>query len=226
MTPRFRKGDRVQAYIDCLGSYVPGTVKLIEENKEGETTDIIFLVVYDVNIDGKREAFHAVDELRLIQTNDDKAPISGEKKFAPPPLSDVSSLPTYSDYVIKVAARTNTAFDALFCKEETQEAWKRHVTIEGQHALRQALRSMTLLDISQLYGELQRQVLALNVTGKYPEMLNAYRHLAQEILEAVVTEACYRDLDGAALQRFEDALDPTTPALEDDQDESPASEGC
>jgi len=200
MRSRFREGDRVSATIpDCEGATVPGVVKKVETSEESDTEELVFLVEYDVPVDGRNEGFHAVHELRLIPGENDKAPPST-------PEEPKSSLPSYEDYRSKVTARMNTAFDALFCKRETEERWEDVVTIKGQYLLRLQLQRMTLLDIAQLYGELERGIFSLTITGLNPGLRDAYRNLSREILHACLIEGCYLDVDGQAVRRFRKSL--------------------
>jgi hypothetical protein len=151
---RFRVKDKVSVEIEDLNVSVRGVVKKIEEDPDDDADlcEVRFLVQYDVPIDGRTEGLHAVHELRLIHGEDDTRPEQKEEQ------KRVDDLPTYKDFRIKVEARMNTAFDALYCKEETKEKWTHHVTVKGQWLLHLQLCSMSLLDIAQLYGELPESV--------------------------------------------------------------------
>ena len=200
---RFRKTDRVQVEIPLLEGEdeITGEIVSIEENADDDTVDMLFLVKYDSEVDGKLEGLHSVSELRLIQGEEDKAPDRAEEENLTKDLKS-GDLPSYSDYRTKMASRINTLFDALFCKSEDGERWEHIVTTKGQFLLHAQLRTMTLVDISQAYGELQMQIFSLMVCGESPDLLGSYRSLSREVLHACLCEGCYRDIDGNGVERF------------------------
>jgi hypothetical protein len=198
---RFRVNDRVIAWIDDLKASIEGVIQSVETEAEGDTAEIKFLVTYDVEVGGRTEGFHEIHDMRLIQGAEDKAPPLSQS-----PSLQQSDLPTLNDYRTKVGARTNTAFDALFCKSETGESWLLKVTPKGIYLLQESLKGMTLRDISELYGDIQRYVFSLMIVGGEFEKMNAYRNLSREILHAVLCHGCYIDYDGSAVERFKSMM--------------------